>query len=150
MAHFPNRSLTLNKSFSSFFNRDKFTDATLKCEDQQILVHRILLSHCSCYFAEKFKRTETNVELPIENIKYDDLMNVLAYIYNGRVSLERLQAKSFLDAIDALQVEIDREFIAQLSDEEFHEGELVKFDTKPAIGDLSKLKLIQSLSLYRC
>lgn len=139
LVHFQNIERTLNESFYCMFNRDEFTDATLLCDNQEIPVHRILLSKLSGYFRKIFKGTDAGIVLPITNIKYDDLANALVYIYDGNISLDRSKAQALVATLKELQIDIDDEIIEKMSNAS------TSYKSVSIIGESSNLILFSFL-----
>lgn len=123
LVHFQNYKSTLHGTFTDMFHKKQMTDAILQCENQQIHVHRILLSISSEYFNTKFRGSAHGAVLHIKHLKYHDLSNVLEYIYVGEVSLERSALKSFQAAAKFLKVEIDHDSTELSHLEECHKSE---------------------------
>lgn len=101
---FTNYKTILQRSFVEMFRTDEFADAILICDGQRIRVHKFLLSAVSSFFDKMFKNHENNHKLLIKHVNYEDLMNVLTYIYNGRVDLHPEKMNSFFNAAKKLSV----------------------------------------------
>lgn len=120
---FKDYSLKLHQSFLQMFRSQHLTDATLICEDRQIRVHKFLLSSSSSYFNKKFKKAKNADSLTIPNVKYGDLMNVLEYIYSGKVKIPSNEISSFIKTAGKLSIEIiHNELISTNADPIKHNG----------------------------
>ena len=77
----------LTHSFSKLRTDTDFADVTLISDDQeQVQAHRVVLSSCSVFFENIFKKNkgEKHLSLYLCDIQTEDLKNVLDYIYNGQ------------------------------------------------------------------
>lgn len=98
----------LSKSFKSLLTTQELTDVTLSCDEKKILAHRFLLAASSPFFEEIF--AENPCEHPVivfKNVRYDDLFNVILYIYQGCVSIDAKNVERFLQAAELLDVPIN-------------------------------------------
>ena len=73
----------VSSSFGLLRNEDYLHDVTIVTDDnEQIAAHKLVLSACSEYFKNIFKRNKNpNLLLCIEGVSSVDLGNVLDYIY---------------------------------------------------------------------
>lgn len=102
---FTNYKSTLYQCFADMFQNKELSDAILLCENHRIHVHKFLLSASSSFFNNMYKKPNKNI-LHITNVKYDDLLLVLEFIYKGQVALHPDKLNSFLDATNKLSVSI--------------------------------------------
>lgn len=103
---FKNYNATFYRCFAEMFNKKELSDAILVCDNNRVHVHKFLLSASSPFFNSMFKKAQNN-NLNIMNVKYEDLLRVLDYIYKGQVALHPDKVSSFLDATKKLSVTVD-------------------------------------------
>ena len=114
----------VSKSFGRLRNEEYLHDVTLVGDDYtQISAHKLVLSACSEYFQQAFKRSEkiqSHTLLCLEGLSKQDLDNVLDYMYNGEVSIYQEDLDRFLAVaqrlkleglLDGRQVEEDTEYL---------------------------------------
>ena len=97
----------VSKSFSGLRNCSDFQDVTLVSDDHQKLsAHRIILSTCSEYFREVLRgNEETKPLLCLENVTFQDLENILDYIYHGETQVEQRYVQRFLKLAQRFKLE---------------------------------------------
>ena len=89
----------LTNSFSKLRHDTDLSDVTLIADDQeQVQAHRVVLSSCSAFFQNIFKKNkeQKNLSLFLSDIQTVDLRNVLDYIYNGQVKIFQEDLERFL------------------------------------------------------
>ena len=89
----------LTQSFSKLRTDTDFADVTLISDDhEQVQAHRVVLSSCSVFFENIFKKNkgEKHLSLYLCDIQTEDLKNVLDYIYNGQVKIFQEDLDRFL------------------------------------------------------
>lgn len=96
----------LANSFNVLRNEDEFlTDVTLCCEGKRLRAHKIILSVCSTYFRETFFENPCKHPVVIfKNVKFEDLTNIVEFMYKGEVSISQDSLSSFLHVAEMLQV----------------------------------------------
>lgn len=96
----------LANSFNVLRSEDEFlTDVTLCCESKRLRAHKIILSVCSTYFRETFMENPCKHPVVIfKNVKFDDLTNIVEFMYKGEVSISQDSLSSFLHVAEMLQV----------------------------------------------
>jgi uncharacterized protein YrzB (UPF0473 family) len=96
----------LANSFNVLRAEDEFlTDVTLCCEGKRLRAHKIILSVCSTYFRETFMENPCKHPVVIfKNVKFDDLANIVEFMYKGEVSISQDSLSSFLHVAEMLQV----------------------------------------------
>ena len=81
----------VKQSFTEFQDKGYFFDVTLACEDKEVKAHKLILSACSPFFKRLLlKKHVTNNLHPVfylRGVKADQLDAVLAFIYQGEVSI---------------------------------------------------------------
>lgn len=79
---------------------------TLSCEGRKIRAHKVLLSACSTYFKEIFKENPCQHPVIIfKNVKYDDLLSIVVYMYQGEVNIEQDALPTFLHTAEMLSIQ---------------------------------------------
>ncbi|XP_049800743.1 broad-complex core protein isoforms 1/2/3/4/5-like [Schistocerca nitens] len=92
--------------FSTLRNDEELVDVTLSCEGKRIRAHKMLLSVCSTYFRELFKENPCQHPVIIfRNVKFEDLVALLDFIYLGEVNVMQEQLTSFLTTAELLAVQ---------------------------------------------
>ena len=90
---------TISKTFGSIREENYLCDLTLITDDnKQVSAHKLVLSACSDYFKNIFKRNANVPHLVIclDMVDSDTLTHLLDYMYNGEVSMEEENLNSFL------------------------------------------------------
>lgn len=79
---------------------------TLSCEGRKIRAHKVLLSACSSYFKDIFKENPCQHPVIIfRNVKYDDLLSIVVYMYQGEVNIEQESLPTFLHTAEMLSIQ---------------------------------------------
>ena len=69
------------------------------------LYHQVILSACSPFFRGVLKRNPHNHPLLyLRGIKYESILAVLNFMYNGEVNIAQAELSSFLAVAEDLQV----------------------------------------------
>lgn len=93
-------------AFGTLRNQEDFVDVTLSCEGKKIRAHKVLLSACSSYFREVFKDNPCQHPVIVfKNVKYDDLLAIIEFMYQGEVNVLQESLPSFLNTADLLSVQ---------------------------------------------
>ena len=97
----------VSKSFGKLRNEEYLHDVTLVGDDHtQISAHKLVLSACSEYFKEVFKRNKhSNTLMCLEGLSKQDLKNVLDYMYNGEVKIYQEELDRFLSVAQRFKLE---------------------------------------------
>ena len=97
----------VSKSFGKFRNEEYLHDVTLVGDDHtQLAAHKLVLSACSEYFKEVFRRNKhSNTLMCFEGLSKQDLKNVLDYMYNGEVQIYQEELDRFLSLAQRLKLE---------------------------------------------
>ena len=95
------------KCIVSLRNENEFYDVTLVGEDQKKYpAHRLVLSSCSQYFKNLLKGSQSQqILLCLENMKSNDIENMLDYIYDGEVKLLEKDLQNFLKIAERFKLE---------------------------------------------
>merc|ERR1712142_881548 len=83
-----------------------FSDVTLVCEDEnQIKVHKVILSACSPLFKNiLMKNPHPNPLIFLTNITWQNLANLMQFVYTGGVEIEQENLSSFIADANRLQI----------------------------------------------
>uniref|UniRef100_A0A1B6D176 BTB domain-containing protein n=1 Tax=Clastoptera arizonana TaxID=38151 RepID=A0A1B6D176_9HEMI len=95
----------ITDAFGSLRSAEDFVDVTLSCEGKKIHAHKMLLSVWSPYFKDIFKENPCKHPVIIfRNVKHDDLVTIVDFMYQGEVNVEQGQLPSFLATAELLQI----------------------------------------------
>ena len=82
-----------------------FFDVTLACEDDQISAHKVILSACSPFFRNVLRKNpHQHPLLYLKGVKYQELLSVLNFMYQGEVNVAQEELNSFLAVAEDLRV----------------------------------------------
>lgn len=96
----------ITNAFDSLRSKEDFCDVTLCVEGRKIRAHKVLLSACSTYFKEIFKENPCQHPVIIfKNVKYDDLLSIVVYMYQGEVNIEQDALPTFLHTAEMLSIQ---------------------------------------------
>lgn len=96
----------ITNAFDTLRSKEDFCDVTLSCEGRKIRAHKVLLSACSTYFKEIFKENPCQHPVIIfKNVKYDDLLSIVVYMYQGEVNIEQDALPTFLHTAEMLSIQ---------------------------------------------
>ena len=99
-----------NENTSSAFRdlRDdkEFTDVTLACEDgQQVEAHKVVLIASSPFFLNLLKKNKHPHPLVfMRGVKYEDLVSMVDFLYNGEANVYQENLDSFLAVAEELRL----------------------------------------------
>lgn len=101
-----NFSTHITTAFGTLRNQEDFVDVTLSCEGKKIRAHKVLLSACSTYFREVFKDNPCpHPVIVFKNVKYEDLLAIVEFMYQGEVNVVQDSLPSFLHTAELLSVQ---------------------------------------------
>ena len=97
----------VSKSFGIFRNEDYLQDVTLITnDDTHIAAHRLVLSTCSEYFRNIFKRNKIgHLNICLDGVSSNELGNILDYMYNGEVQIFQDEMDKFLEVAQRFKLE---------------------------------------------
>ncbi|KAJ6639262.1 Broad-complex core protein isoform 6, partial [Pseudolycoriella hygida] len=96
----------LTYAFENLRSHEDLVDVTLCCEGRKIRAHKILLSACSTYFKDVFKENPCQHPVIIfKNVKYEDLLAIIEFMYQGEVHVQQESLSSFLNTAEMLAVQ---------------------------------------------
>ncbi|EEB14810.1 BTB domain transcription factor, putative [Pediculus humanus corporis] len=88
-----------------FFEDESFLDCTLSAEGQCIDAHKIILSASSSYLSNLLKiMPDKHPILIFNDIKFEQLKSLVAFIYNGSVNVSENNIHGFLNAAQSLLI----------------------------------------------
>ncbi|KAF5287100.1 hypothetical protein FQA39_LY16085 [Lamprigera yunnana] len=100
-----NHTNHIKKAFGNLFSGSEFVDVTLSCEGKKITAHKMLLSACSIYFHDLFRDNACQHPIVIfKDVKYQNLVNILKFIYCGEASVATEDFDDFLKTAELLQI----------------------------------------------
>ena len=96
----------INTSYMDFRKHGDFSDVTLMCEeDQKFEAHRVILSACSPFFMNVFKKNKHNHPwIYMKGLKAKDLDAIIDFIYYGEVNIFQEDLNNFLTLAEDLQL----------------------------------------------
>ncbi|TGZ76037.1 hypothetical protein CRM22_000032 [Opisthorchis felineus] len=83
---------------------NKYCDITLQCGAIRTEAHRNVLAGCSPYFDDLFSRRTTSPTVDIQNVDKDVFVDVINYMYTGRVQITKSNVQSLIVAAHNLQL----------------------------------------------
>ena len=98
----------VSKSFGLLRGEDYLQDVTLVTDDnKQMSAHKLVLSACSEYFKGIFKnnRNLANPILCLTGMNYEDVKNILDYMYYGEVHIFQEHLDRFLEVAQRFKLE---------------------------------------------
>jgi len=95
----------ISVAFKEIREEKDFFDVTLACDDSQIQAHKVILSACSPFFRNVLRRNpHQHPLLYLKGVKYQDLLSVLNFMYNGEVNVAQEELNTFLSVAEDLRV----------------------------------------------
>ena len=95
----------ISSAFRELREDKDFFDVTLACDDEQIQVHKVILSACSPFFRNVLRRNpHQHPLLFLKGVKYSDLQSVLNFMYHGEVNVAQEDLNSFLTVAEDLKI----------------------------------------------
>ena len=97
----------VSNSFSLLRNEDYLHDVTIVTDDnEQISAHKLVLSACSDYFKNIFKKNKhSHLLLCLEGVSSKDVRNMMDYIYKGELQIFQEDLDRFLNVAQRLKIE---------------------------------------------
>jgi len=92
-------------AFRELREEKDFFDVTLACDDNQVQAHKVILSACSPFFRNILRRNpHQHPLLYLKGVKYQELLSVLNFMYQGEVNVAQEELNSFLAVAEDLRV----------------------------------------------
>ena len=97
----------VSNSFGVLRNEDYLQDVTIVTDDnEQIAAHKLVLSACSEYFKNIFKKNKhSHPLLCLEGVSSQDVRNMMDYMYNGELQIFQEDLDRFLSIAKRLKLE---------------------------------------------
>merc|ERR1712243_213383 len=137
------------KYFSTLRAENDFWDVTLVSDDQkQISAHKVVLSSCSEYFKNILKQNKhAHPLICIADINYEDLTNVLDYIYQGEIQIYQEDLDGFL--LIAQRLKLDG-LLTKQSNEDPPETVIQNYehDIKDSFIDVFETKMVVEKTIF--
>ena len=74
----------ISSAFKDIRSESEFFDVVLACDDEQIQAHKLILSACSPFFRNIFRRNKhPNVLLYLKGVSHRHMESVLNFMYHG-------------------------------------------------------------------
>ena len=95
----------ISTAFRELREEKDFFDVTLACDDNQVQAHKVILSACSPFFRSILRRNpHQHPLLYLKGVKYQELVSVLNFMYQGEVNVAQEELNSFLAVAEDLRV----------------------------------------------
>ena len=96
----------ITSAFESLREDLEFTDVTLVCQDsQQVAAHKAILVSSSPFFRDVLKMNKhPHPVIYMRGLKYEDLVAIIDFIYNGEASVFQENLDSFLSIAEELKL----------------------------------------------
>ena len=130
----------VSKSFRLLRGEDYLQDVTLVTDDnKQMSAHKLVLSACSEYFKGVFKNNKNlaNPILCLNGIDYEDLKNILDYMYNGEVHIFQENLDRLLEVAQRFRLE---GLMESNTEKEEHQNAFYSADMKASYSSSSFVK----------
>ena len=136
----------ISDHFSALRQELELCDVTLVCEDnQQIKVHKVVLSSCSPLFKDILKTSiHSHPLIYFWNVKQRDLCNIVDFVYSGKVQVYQSDLNEFLSIATKLGIKgISRQYSGKNEWKELHsEPDIVVAQKKENIEDFTNYEEI--------
>jgi len=95
----------ISVAFRELREEKDFFDVTLACEDSQVSAHKVILSACSPFFRNVLRKNpHQHPLLYLKGVKYQEMLSVLNFMYQGEVNVAQEELNSFLAVAEELRV----------------------------------------------
>ena len=95
----------ISVAFRELREEKDFFDVTLACDDNQVQAHKVILSACSPFFRNILRKNpHQHPLLYLKGVKYQELLSVLNFMYQGEVNVAQEELNSFLAVAEELRV----------------------------------------------
>ena len=102
-----NFDINSSRAFRNLWKNEAFTDVTLVSMDgQDFKAHKVILSSSSNFFNHVFLRnSQPNLVLYLKGINYQQLEQIMEFIYNGQCEVNEEELHSFMETAIELKIE---------------------------------------------
>ena len=84
---------------------EDFFDVTLAIDGRQLRAHKLILSACSFFFRKLLRiNAAPNPVIVLWDVSYEDMLNILDFMYNGEVRVKQANIQNFLAVAEKLKV----------------------------------------------
>ena len=92
-------------TMSDMRQHEDFFDVTLAIDGRQLKAHKLILSACSAFF-RKLLRTNPapNPVLVLWDVSFEDMLNLLDFMYNGEVHVKQANIQNFLAVAEKFRI----------------------------------------------
>lgn len=95
----------LTSGMHSLFESGDLVDVTLAVEGKYLKAHKMVLSVCSPYFRDLFKANPCKHPIVfMKDISYSVLCDLLQFMYQGEVQINKESLNTFLSTAEALHI----------------------------------------------
>ena len=95
----------ISVAFRELREEKDFFDVTLACDDNQVQAHKVILSACSPWFRNVLRKNpHQHPLLYLKGVKYQELISVINFMYQGEVNVAQEELNSFLAVAEDLRV----------------------------------------------
>ena len=95
----------ISEAFRELREEKDFFNVTLACDDDQLQAHKVILSACSPFFRNIFRRNKhEHPLLYLKGVNYTNLVSVLNCMYHGEVNVAQEDLNTFLAVAEDLEV----------------------------------------------
>jgi len=84
---------------------EDFFDVTLAVDGEQVKAHKLVLSACSAFFRRLLRMNPgPNPVIVLWDVAFNDLLNIVDFMYNGEVKVRQANIQSFLAVAEKFRV----------------------------------------------
>jgi len=140
----------ISKSWKDLQKQTDFCDVTLACDEKQIKAHKVILSCCSSVFEQVLKNNpHPHPIIYLQGVKYQELVNILDFIYQGEVNIDNHNLKEFLVVADDLKIKglagDEKTHSTSVSrSDQFKNKDTLKQTTTVGNQDLVKMEVVEN------
>lgn len=140
--HWPAHYDALRNAFNRMCSNGDYVDVTLWCEKRPIRAHKCVLAAGSDYFQRIFKDLSSQPQhqphsvVVFENMRYEDLLAVVKYIYDGQILVPHAHRSAFMRAAQRFGVNIGQAMANPSAERDIDSGahSVVTLSPEPVTG----------------
>jgi hypothetical protein len=92
-------------TLSDLRQEEDFFDVTLAIDGRQLRAHKLILSACSYFFRRLLRANPApNPVIVLWDISFEDMLNLLDFMYNGEVRVKHASIQNFLAVAEKFRV----------------------------------------------